>query len=129
MSSPAFGAERQRREVQRVRRGVSGRRSDSSVPAGRTAGPLRAVPARLHRGPVGRGPGTADAEYFRRLPEPTPGGPIEWQWKLRRRTWATVRDRVLPVLGDGLVVVDVGAGVGWLSNRMYGLGHIRTPST
>jgi 2-polyprenyl-3-methyl-5-hydroxy-6-metoxy-1,4-benzoquinol methylase len=33
------------------------------------------------------------------------------------------------VLGDGLVVVDVGAGVGWLSNRMYGLGHIRTPST
>jgi SAM-dependent methyltransferase len=73
---------------------------------------------------LAEGRGSADVAYFRRLPEPTPGGPIEWQWRLRRRTWATVRDRVLPELGDNLVIVDVGAGVGWLSNRAFELGHV-----
>lgn len=73
---------------------------------------------------LAEGRASADAEYFRRLPEPTPGGPIEWQWRLRRCTWATVRDRVLPPLGHGLTVVDVGAGVGWLSNRLHELGHL-----
>jgi SAM-dependent methyltransferase len=72
---------------------------------------------------LAEGRGSTDADYFRRLPEPTPGGPIGWQWAIRRRTWATVRDRVLPSLGGGLVVLDVGAGVGWLSNRLHGLGH------
>ncbi|MEP7111624.1 MAG: methyltransferase domain-containing protein [Ilumatobacteraceae bacterium] len=72
---------------------------------------------------LAEGRGSAEVAYFRRLPEPTPGGPIEWQWKLRRHTWATVRDKVLPALGDGLVVIDVGAGVGWLSNRLFELGH------
>ncbi len=72
---------------------------------------------------LAEGRGTADVEYFQRLPEPTAGGPIEWQWTIRRHTWATVRDRVLPKLGDGLVVIDVGAGVGWLSNRLHELGH------
>ncbi len=73
---------------------------------------------------LAEGRASADAGYFRHLPEPTPGGPIEWQWKLRRRTWATVRDRVLPPLGRGLTVLDVGAGVGWLSNRLYELGQL-----
>ncbi|MEY2401481.1 MAG: hypothetical protein QOJ08_1592 [Ilumatobacteraceae bacterium] len=72
---------------------------------------------------LAEGRGTGDAGYFRRLPEPTPGGPIEWQWNLRRRTWATVRDRVLPHFGKNLIVLDVGAGVGWLSNRLGELGH------
>jgi SAM-dependent methyltransferase len=73
---------------------------------------------------LAEGRSTTDSEYFRRLPEPIPGGPIAWQWKLRRRTWATVRDDVLPAFGDGLVVIDVGAGVGWLSNRLHELGHV-----
>lgn len=73
---------------------------------------------------LAEGRASGDAEYFRRLPEPTPGGPIEWQWRLRRHTWATVRDRVLPSLGNGLTVLDVGAGVGWLSNRLHELGHL-----
>jgi ubiquinone/menaquinone biosynthesis C-methylase UbiE/uncharacterized protein YbaR (Trm112 family) len=74
----------------------------------------------------GEGRASADPEYFRRLPEPTPGGPIEWQWRIRRHTWATVRDEVIAPLSQGarsLVVVDVGAGVGWLSNRLSELGH------
>lgn len=74
----------------------------------------------------GEGRASADPEYFRRLPEPTPGGPIEWQWRIRRHTWATVRDEVIAPMSQGgrsLVVIDVGAGVGWLSNRLTELGH------
>ena len=72
---------------------------------------------------LAEGRGGGDIDYLRRLPEPTPGGPLEQQWGLRNRTWSTVRDRVLPCLGKGLTVVDVGAGVGWLSNRLDELGH------
>ncbi len=64
-----------------------------------------------------------DPEYYRRLPEPTPGTPTEWQWKIRRRTWATFRTKVLRAAPPSLVVVDVGAGTGWLSNRVTELGH------
>jgi SAM-dependent methyltransferase len=72
---------------------------------------------------MAEGRGDVHAEALRRLPDPTPGSPLEWQWAIRRRTWATVRDRVLPALGDTLTVIDVGAGVGWLSNRLHELGH------
>ena len=82
---------------------------------------------------LAEGRASVDADYVRRLPQPTPGDSLEWQWALRTRTWATVRDRVLPtpdhgqashgLAGDGLVVLDVGAGVGWLSNRLHQLGH------
>ncbi|MFM7687551.1 MAG: class I SAM-dependent methyltransferase [Actinomycetota bacterium] len=72
---------------------------------------------------LAEGRASADPEYFRRLPEPTPGGPIEWQWRIRRNTWRTFRRRVLPGLPARAVVVDVGAGVGWLSNRLAELGH------
>ena len=69
------------------------------------------------------GRGATDDAFFRRLPEPTPGDPLERQWSLRRRSWATVRDRILRSADAGLVVIDVGAGVGWLSNRLHELGH------
>ena len=32
---------------------------------------------------LAEGRGTADVDYFRRLPEPTVGVPIEWQWNIR----------------------------------------------
>jgi SAM-dependent methyltransferase len=72
---------------------------------------------------LAEGRGADDPSAIQRLPEPMPGSPLEAQWKLRCRSWATVRDRVLPALGSGLIVVDVGAGVGWLSNRLHQLGH------
>jgi SAM-dependent methyltransferase len=72
---------------------------------------------------IAEGRANTDDAYFRRLPQPTPGDPLQRQWNLRRRTWSTVRDRVLRSAGASLVVVDVGAGVGWLSNRLYELGH------
>jgi SAM-dependent methyltransferase len=72
---------------------------------------------------LGEGRGAIDGAALRRLPEPTTGDPLERQWNLRRRTWATVRDRVLRSSGSRLVVIDIGAGVGWLSNRLGELGH------
>jgi SAM-dependent methyltransferase len=72
---------------------------------------------------LAEGRGSTDPEYFRRLPDPTPGGPIEWQWRIRRRTWATVQDRVVAGLPPRSRIVDIGAGVGWLSNRLTQLGH------
>jgi SAM-dependent methyltransferase len=72
---------------------------------------------------LAEGRGEIDGVALGRRPEPTPGSALAWQWALRRRTWATVRDDVLPALGDALTVIDVGAGVGWLSNRLHDLGH------
>jgi SAM-dependent methyltransferase/uncharacterized protein YbaR (Trm112 family) len=69
------------------------------------------------------GRGSTDPGYYLRLPEPTDGDPLAWQWAIRRHTWDHVRDRVLPTLGPRLRVLDVGAGVGWLSHRLSELGH------
>ncbi|TPW14227.1 MAG: methylase [Acidimicrobiaceae bacterium] len=72
---------------------------------------------------IAEGRASADPGYFRRLPEPTPGGPLESQWELRRRSWTTVRRRAVGPAPPALEVVDIGAGVGWLSNRLADLGH------
>lgn len=72
---------------------------------------------------MAEGRASDDPAYFQRLPEPTPGGPIEWQWNIRRHTWRTVRSRVLRAAPPQLTIVDVGAGVGWLSNRLSEAGH------
>jgi SAM-dependent methyltransferase len=67
--------------------------------------------------------GSEDPSYYLNLPDCPPDHPIAWQWALRRRTFAAFTRRVLPRLGPGLRVVDLGAGVGWLSNRLALLGH------
>lgn len=72
---------------------------------------------------LAEGRASKDPDYFRRLPEPTSGGPIEWQWTLRRHTWRTVRRRAIRPAPPSLRIADVGAGVGWLSNRLAHDGH------
>jgi SAM-dependent methyltransferase len=67
--------------------------------------------------------GSEDPAYYLGLPDCPPDHPIAWQWALRRRTYAALTRRVLPRLGQSLKVVDLGAGVGWLSNRLALLGH------
>ena len=67
--------------------------------------------------------GSSDPGYYRRLPEPTPGHPLAAQWTIRAATWRHVQRRVLPALGSGSQVLDLGAGVGWLSYRLAELGH------
>jgi len=67
--------------------------------------------------------GSDDPAYYLRLPDCPPDHPIAAQWALRRRTFAAFTRRVLPRLGSGLRIVDLGAGVGWLSHRLAQLGH------
>lgn len=73
---------------------------------------------------LAEGRASEDPAYFRRLPEPTSGGPMESQWELRARSWRTVRARVIPKGANSLSIVDVGAGVCWLSNRLTEVGHL-----
>lgn len=63
-----------------------------------------------------------DDSYYRRLPEPTPGDVLFEQWRMRSVSWRALRERVLAKVPQHGVVVDVGAGVGWLSNRATELG-------
>ncbi|HVR12125.1 MAG TPA: class I SAM-dependent methyltransferase, partial [Thermoanaerobaculia bacterium] len=67
--------------------------------------------------------GSDDPAYYLGLPGCPPEHPIAAQWALRRRTFAALTRRVLPRLGQGLRIVDLGAGVGWLSHRLDLLGH------
>ncbi|HEX3129617.1 MAG TPA: methyltransferase domain-containing protein [Thermoanaerobaculia bacterium] len=67
------------------------------------------------------GRGSDDPEHYLRLPDCDPSHPIAWQWQMRRRTWETFRSQVLPRLGPK--ILDLGAGVGWLSHRLADLGH------
>jgi ubiquinone/menaquinone biosynthesis C-methylase UbiE len=70
------------------------------------------------------GRGSDGPDYYRQLPQPFPDDPLAWQWAMRAATWSHVVRRVLPELGPGLQVLDLGAGAGWLSNRMSLLGHV-----
>jgi SAM-dependent methyltransferase len=82
------------------------------------------------------GYGYDDPVRYRRLPEPEPGDPLAWQWRMRARSFAVLRRHVLspftpcPSPGGrragaegGLRILDLGAGNGWLSNRLAQLGH------
>jgi SAM-dependent methyltransferase len=67
--------------------------------------------------------GSDDPADYLALPGCRPDHPIAWQWALRRRTFAALARRVLPRLGAGRKVLDLGAGVGWLSHRLAERGH------
>jgi SAM-dependent methyltransferase len=66
------------------------------------------------------------ADYYRSLPDAPPGDPQAATWRLRAATYHNLerRARLDPVpAGHGLFVLDLGAGNGWLSNRLSALGH------
>lgn len=69
------------------------------------------------------GRGSTEAAYYRALPEPTPGDPLAWQWRIRARSWAHAQPRLFPAGGAPQRIIDVGAGVGWLANRLTLAGH------
>ena len=72
---------------------------------------------------LAEGRGSDDPARYVDLPRTAADDPLAWQWSMRATTWRYVCDKVLPQFGSGLRVLDVGAGVGWLSNRMDELGH------
>lgn len=72
---------------------------------------------------LAEGRGSADSAFYRGLPDCPDDHPMAWQWGIRRRTFSCFRDRVLPSLGAHRRILDLGAGTGWLSNRLAHLGH------
>jgi SAM-dependent methyltransferase len=74
---------------------------------------------------LAEGRGSSDPAFYRNLPLCPASHPLAWQWRMHRRTWETLRDRVFPSLNTPapLRILDLGAGTGWLSHRLAELGH------
>jgi SAM-dependent methyltransferase len=69
---------------------------------------VRMAEGRAHESPA----------YFLRLPYPTEGDPLHAQWAMRAKSWSVLQRLLVPSGPPALTVIDVGAGMGWLSNRV-----------
>ena len=58
------------------------------------------------------------------LPTAPPGDPHAGDWLVRRETYHHLLRHVLASGPQPLRVLDLGAGSGWLSHRLAGLGHL-----
>jgi SAM-dependent methyltransferase len=70
--------------------------------------------------------GSTDGAYYRALPFRDLTGRFPGIWRIRARSFSTFVDRVLEPLearSRRMAVVDLGAGCGWLSNRLTLRGH------
>jgi SAM-dependent methyltransferase len=72
---------------------------------------------------LAEGRGSDDPEFYRNLPDCPGEHPMASQWAFHRRTFSCFRDRVLPGLPASAEILDLGAGTGWLSNRLAHLGY------
>ena len=73
------------------------------------------------------GRGSADPAYYRALPDRDLTGRFTQDWRFRAASFQLLTRQILPTLeerGNGrLKILDLGAGVGWLSNRLAARGH------
>jgi SAM-dependent methyltransferase len=73
--------------------------------------------------------GSLDGAYYRALPYRDLTGRFDAVWRIRARSFDTFVRRVLVPLehawpgSQGLQVLDLGAGAGWLANRLAQRGH------
>ena len=67
--------------------------------------------------------GIRDASYYLRLPEPSMVDSMAWQWRMRTVSYQHLISSFLSQSERPLKIIDVGAGVGWLSHRLAGFGH------
>lgn len=72
------------------------------------------------------GRGSTDPAFYHRLPSVSPSTPYAWQWHIRANSYRKLIREILPNIGEGLQVLDLGAGNGWLSNRLFLQGHFPT---
>src|SRR5262245_23609860 len=66
---------------------------------------------------------TSSAEYYRRLPEVAANDPHATEWRVRRESYEHLLTHVLQPPRTLLRILDLGAGNGWLSNRLACRGH------
>lgn len=73
------------------------------------------------------GRGSRDKAYYARLPEWDLSGRLSHDWKIRAKSFKTFLQQVLIPLEKNLKrplrILDLGAGNGWLSNRLALRGH------
>jgi len=73
------------------------------------------------------GRGSQSPDYYFALPFTDVSGRNAWQWKIRAQTWRFIEGRILAGLEqkhpNGLDVLDIGAGNGWMSYRLASHGH------
>lgn len=62
--------------------------------------------------------GSQSPDFYLKLPSCDPGHPLAWQWAIHKRTYDCLVRRVLPQLGQNPSILDLGAGVAWLSRRL-----------
>jgi len=71
--------------------------------------------------------GGETSDYYRALPWFDLSGRFPEMWRMRARSFSTLRDRVLPQLeaaaGAPLRTLDLGCGNGWLAYRLTQRGH------
>ena len=63
------------------------------------------------------------ADFYRALPDCPPSHPLAWQWRIRRTSYVALVHLLGQRLNDGARVLDVGAGSGWLANRLDLAGY------
>src|SRR5437588_10167248 len=69
--------------------------------------------------------GSTDRAYYQALPVTDLTGRFERIWRIRAKSYATLVTRVVEPLEQQktLGIIDLGAGNGWLSNRLAERGH------
>jgi SAM-dependent methyltransferase len=74
------------------------------------------------------GRGSLRPEYYRALPFADLSGERSAEWQLRARSFRIFVERILTPIerkrGEGLKILDLGAGNAWLSYRMARRGHL-----
>jgi SAM-dependent methyltransferase len=71
--------------------------------------------------------GSGDSGFYLSLPNVNRADSNAWQWAIRARSYNYMQRKILPAIASHLsypmTVLDLGAGNGWLSYRLAGLGH------
>jgi ubiquinone/menaquinone biosynthesis C-methylase UbiE/uncharacterized protein YbaR (Trm112 family) len=73
---------------------------------------------------LAEGRGSKEKDFYLKLPSCDPAHPIARQWEIRKHTFDCLVRRVLPRLGNTPSILDLGAGVGWLSRHLAERGCI-----
>ncbi len=66
---------------------------------------------------------SGDGDAYRQLPDCPATHTLAWQWVIRRRSFEALMTLLASTLERGSKVIDLGAGVGWLSNRLHEAGY------
>ena len=71
----------------------------------------------------GEGRGSQDPAYYRGLPYQDLTGQRASDWHIRAVSFDALMKKIIQPAGRALSILDLGAGNGWLSNRLASLGH------